>query len=192
LEELTKNQTIPKALIEDIKWAIKALNTNKLFKNKSGGFKIPKDREDSKAWYNLLNMPSSLIINKNGEGMGNAFNLSNHAPSGLDIDQRENNVKNSSFGGPSRKDSRMDLNRKKNFSPMRARDSQDELDPFFDLIDETDARIFENALENFDETQFDSFAFTQIIGENSFQFLMYKIFSIYNIMDQFNIPLKKL
>ena len=137
LEELTKNQTIPKALIEDIKWGIKALNTNKLFKNKSGGFKIPKDREDSKAWYNLLNMPSSLIINKNGEGMGNAFNLSNHAPSGLDIDQRENNVKNSSFGGPSRKDSRMDLNRKKNFSPMRARDSQDELDPFFDLIDET-------------------------------------------------------
>lgn len=52
--------------------------------------------------------------------------------------------------------------------------------------------IYENILEKVDETQFDAFAFVQIVNEKSFQYLMYKLLSIHNILIPFHIPLKKL
>lgn len=193
LEKLTKNPSVPKALVEDIKWAVKALSSNKLFKNKLGGFKIPKDREDSKAWSNLIDMPAKLIINKEEGGHVNAFNMDNNGSSRMLI-PKEFNYRGDSVEKPGMKtsDAKMDFSKKKHTNPLRIRDSQEDVDPFFELIEETDTRIYTNALEKFDESQFDPFAFTQIVGDTSFQYLMYKILSMYGIMAPFNIPLKKL
>ncbi|CAI2378850.1 unnamed protein product [Moneuplotes crassus] len=192
LEKLTKNPSVPKTLIDDINWAIKTLSSNKLFKNKLGGFKIPKDREDSKAWYNLINLPSKLIINKDGEeGNMDAFNNESDQPNGLNL-HKEFNYRGESLDRHNKSDNKMDVHKRKHTNPLRIRDSQEDVDPFFELIEETDTRIYANALEKFDESQFDPFAFFLNVGDASFQYLMYKIFTIYGLMGPFNIPLKKL
>ena len=193
LERLTKNQNVPKALIEDIKWAIKTLSSNKLFKSKMGGFKVSKDREDAKAWHNLINLPSSLIINKNEGGYIDAFTTDNNYAKG--INRNDSNLlkrSNTPVGLNKYEGSSDKLMKKQTRNHQKNQNSQEEIHPFFDIIEETDTRIYENVLKKFDETQFDSFEFSQIMGEKSFQFLMYEIFSIYNIMTPFNIPIRKL
>lgn len=180
LERLAKNPNVPKALQDDIKWGVKMIASNKLVKNKLVGFKISNDREDAKAWNNLIKLPTSLIVNKQDAGGVNVFD------SGI---KRADTLVNAPFN----KDSKNDLNRKRLTNPLlKNKESVEEVDEFFEIIEETDINIYENILDKFEETQFDSFSFKANIGEKSFQYLMYKIFDIYNLMTPFQISLQKL
>ena len=87
-------------------------------------------------------------------------------------------------------DKKDEIQRKRAQNPLRIKDTQEEWDEFFELIGENDASLYDSVTEKLDETQFDSFSFFQVINEKSFQFLMYKFLSLYNIISPFQLPLK--
>ena len=89
-------------------------------------------------------------------------------------------------------DKKDEITRKRAQNPMRVKDTQEESDEFFELIGETDVSLYESVIEKIDETLFDSFSFYLVINDKSFQFLMYKFLSLYNIITPFQISLKKL
>mmetsp|Transcript_7813 Transcript_7813/g.7278 ORF Transcript_7813/g.7278 Transcript_7813/m.7278 type:complete len:245 (+) Transcript_7813:1383-2117(+) len=60
-----------------------------------------------------------------------------------------------------------------------------------ELID-MDRTLFENAMEKFDETGFDSLTFCQILTGNSLQYISFKLFDIYFFFPSFHIHMEKL
>lgn len=187
LERLAKNQNLPKALLEDVEWAIKTISTNKLYRGQLGGFKLSNDREDVKAWTDMIRLASHLINNKNEGGHVNVVSQDEHVPKRPTLSRD-----NTSSNLLKQMENKDELHRRRLGHAGRVKETQDETDEFFEIVGETDVTIYENILEKVDETQFDAFAFVQIVNEKSFQYLMYKLLSMNNLLIPFHIPLKKL
>lgn len=58
---------------------------------------------------------------------------------------------------------------------------------FFEAVDlvEMDRTLIESAIEKFDETSFDSFTYCSIFNGHEFQYICYKVFQIYNLIQGF-------
>ena len=70
----------------------------------------------------------------------------------------------------------------------------DEDKEFLDMIDLIDIErpFLDNALEKFEEVNFDSFIFCQAIPGHGIQYLMFKICNMYNLFNSFHFSLDKL
>jgi hypothetical protein len=179
LEKLIKNQNVPKALQEDLEWVIKTINSNQLYKGKFDEFKFDHDKEEIKAWINMISLSSSLINNSKESNKLNVF--SNHSSNALE--QK-----------PSYSDSGILKNLEHEFSRKRQKknNTQEEGEEFFEIIEENDTTVYESVFEKVDEIQFDSFAFVQIVNDKSFQFLMYRFFKDNDLFSPFRISIRKL
>jgi hypothetical protein len=63
---------------------------------------------------------------------------------------------------------------------------------FLDLIDiDLERSIIDSAMEKFDETLFDSFQFTLIMGPHSLQYMTFRIFSHFNFFNLFGIQMER-
>ena len=56
LERLTKNTEIEKTLREDVEWAIDVISANKLYQGGFEGFKLQEDRQEVKAWTDMIGL----------------------------------------------------------------------------------------------------------------------------------------
>ena len=63
LERLTKNAEIEKTLREDVEWAIDVISANKLYQGGFEGFKLLEDRDEVKAWTDMIGL-KSIPVNK--------------------------------------------------------------------------------------------------------------------------------
>lgn len=187
LEKLMKNQHVPKALQEDIEWAIKTINSNRLYKGQLENFKFVNDRVEIKAWMDMIKLSFNLINNSTYNNKVSEFpkeaNNSKDDPFKMSH-SGSNFIKNA--------ENKEENIKRKNVHSHRIKETQDEIDEFFEIIGETDTSLYDGILEKIDETQFDSFTFVQAIEGRSFQYLMYKFFKIYEIINPFHLSLKKL
>jgi hypothetical protein len=55
-ERITKNEEIEKTLREDVEWAIDVISANKLYQGGFMGFKLQEDKQEVKAWTDIINM----------------------------------------------------------------------------------------------------------------------------------------
>lgn len=58
LERLYKNSDIEKTLREDVEWAIEMISENKLYNGGFEGFKLQEEKQEIKAWKDLITLKS--------------------------------------------------------------------------------------------------------------------------------------
>ena len=56
LEKQTVNNSVPKELQEDLQWVIDVISANKLYSGNLEVFKLQEDREEVKAWTNMIGL----------------------------------------------------------------------------------------------------------------------------------------
>lgn len=158
IERQSKNPKVPKLLQEDLEWAYETISSNKLYKGGLDGMKLNMDRPEVQAWMNMINL--QILHIKQIE----------------QVDAKKAEIKKGITGkNLGRYWDRSVKSNKDNFKQRKGKygdEIKDEImeDEFFTHIKiiESDRGIFESAIEKLDETQFDSFGFYSIIGDNSF------------------------
>lgn len=63
LEKHMSNPEIPKTLQEDFVWAIEIISANKLYVGSFDGFKLKENREEVRAWTDLIYL-KNIPVNK--------------------------------------------------------------------------------------------------------------------------------
>lgn len=54
LEKVYEHPSTPKALKEDVEWAIDMVSSNKLYKGDLDGFKLQTDKPEVKVWIDMI------------------------------------------------------------------------------------------------------------------------------------------